>query len=542
MHLSDFSHCMEKLPRTKPSLVFPLKGSSAVRLIHNVLTPTECSSLIQNVEAVGLTAPQLFDKSIRDCQRRHTLDIAMSEEIMPRLRPFLPEVMIVDSVRWKLSRLTHHWRYVKYVKGGKFAPHWDGAKLLPNYKMTMLTVQVYLNDDFEGGSTRFYMDYQAEQKSSHDIAYGSGQVAITSDPTHAVIPRVGSVLVFDHASRSVLHDGQPVECGVKYIMRCDVLYEVIAEDVPHIALSAGLGLCHTYCPMTAQRLGTRNYIGQVWICWCALDSLGSCSDCSVNQQEEINNHLFQSRKFITDPDSNRPAVAREGCCANDESRDQTATISFAPDALWRGNRRFIVDAEKAIILFTGKRASGKDFVAAMLASHLQGVENIAVYSTALGKINKRIYAIDNGLDYERLLVDRLYKEEHRVAMVKSHAARDAVNPEWCSGAVVQEFQQSGAAVLIVSDVRRLADLRYFQRIAKEKSYVCITLRIDCSDEARSLRGWRSDDVTDSLLTETELDGSSVNWSACIDNSDHSASGNNILMEWIQFTVLPRLFA
>jgi hypothetical protein len=66
-------------------------------------------------------------------------------------------------------------------------------------QITLHTVLVYFNDDFEGGETRFHE--QLEQ---------------------TVIPKAGSVAVFQHKLR---HEGCPVVSGAKYAMRSDVIYE-----------------------------------------------------------------------------------------------------------------------------------------------------------------------------------------------------------------------------------------------------------------------------------------------------------------------------
>ena len=93
---------------------------------------------------------------------------------MLRIRPFLPEILILDGARWQLNRFTHHWRYVWYTPGGFFAPHFDGSKMLPWHEMTMFTVQIYLNEDYSGGQTRFYMDHLPKREASHPIKSGFG--------------------------------------------------------------------------------------------------------------------------------------------------------------------------------------------------------------------------------------------------------------------------------------------------------------------------------------------------------------------------------
>ena len=56
---------------------------------------------------------------------------------------------------------------------------------------------VYLNDDFAGGETEFV------------------------DLRRTIVPRTGSALLFQHM---LLHAGETVTSGVKYVLRSDVLY------------------------------------------------------------------------------------------------------------------------------------------------------------------------------------------------------------------------------------------------------------------------------------------------------------------------------
>jgi hypothetical protein len=73
----------------------------------------------------------------------------------------------------------------------------DGAFVRDAREQSFLTLMVYLNDDFEGGST----DFLAEEI--------------------RVKPERGMVLVFDHP---LVHQGAPVLRGAKYVMRTDVMY------------------------------------------------------------------------------------------------------------------------------------------------------------------------------------------------------------------------------------------------------------------------------------------------------------------------------
>ena len=138
-----FSHLLdnskeEKHNVAKRELNFVIPNSDSVREITNILDKDECKAIIDGTSSCGkdgdggFSQPTAFSKDHRDCNRIHTVDKTMSDVMMPRLRPYLPEIITIDGVRWCISRFTHHWRYVRYYPGGHFSPHYDGAKCLYN--------------------------------------------------------------------------------------------------------------------------------------------------------------------------------------------------------------------------------------------------------------------------------------------------------------------------------------------------------------------------------------------------------------------------
>ena len=69
---------------------------------------------------------------------------------------------------------------------------------------------IYLNDDFEGGATRFFKEDQPH--------YCPG------DPDKVIYsfrPTVGDALVFNSC---ITHDGAKLSQGEKYILRSEVMY------------------------------------------------------------------------------------------------------------------------------------------------------------------------------------------------------------------------------------------------------------------------------------------------------------------------------
>lgn len=494
---------------TAPRLSFVDANSSRVRLVRRALGPSECDDLIAAANQLGFSAPEMFDARDRVCERIHTVDPSLSMPMMERLAAFLPEIVVVDGARWRLSRFTHHWRFVRYFQGGHFAPHYDGSKMLPWHEMSMFTVQIYLNSqelDFTGGDTRFYMDFMPEHQASHKIIDGQSRRAFTEteslQPTHTVKPHAGDVLVFDHGGQSVFHDGEPVRSGCKYILRGDLLYVAVEEDRPVLEIPVLPPELRKWCNKTAADFGTRDFIGQVWTCECSKDKHGS------------------------------------GCCKHgidswqdDHSVPSTSIACADIDGTARECKR------RVCILLSGKRASGKDFVASVLRPSLEAA-GLSTVQCAMGSINKKAYAEKAGIDAARLEKDREFKELHRVAMVEHHKARNAEDPEWCLKQVWSEAEYAGAAVLLLTDFRTRRDHRWFSdQCGHERSLIC--LRIEASNEARSARGWQFDMVKDSLYSEVDLDAFS-GWDACLDNSGDWTTG--LVDEWVKYTVVPRVLS
>ena len=382
----------------------------------------------------------------------------------------------------------------------------------PTPCISVFTVQIYLNaeEDFTGGSTRFYPDYKPDRLASHEIKYGH---VSKFDPFTAnyrrfeVSPKTGKALVFNHVFNT-LHDGAPVLTGTKFIMRGDILYTVLPEDqhlLPSINDDEADNLQQRlWCPFTAMKHGTRNHVGEVWYCACANDKHGATLENSEGKCWHINDN--------------------ENVLEKAKNINEKSFSSKTEDD---------VEMPKVLVLVSGKRGAGKDYISDLLQSILIKQQDIKVHRTALGNMNKRLYAESVGIDLKRLMSDRAFKESHRIAMIAHHTEKNKQDPEWCvketlKGAINHD-------VMVLSDLRTWEDLEWF----KSQNIPIVTLRIRASDAIRIQRGWDPCPIKDSLNTEVGLD-EFVGWTACWDNSSDTKNGNNLLREWIVNTVIPRL--
>ena len=106
--------------------------------------------------------------------------------------------------------LNERLRFLRYDPGCFFASHMDGtfvrggeAGPARRGEKSLVTCQLYLNEGFRGGATRF-SDWRDEAARYFDV-----------------VPRTGSVLLFEHRLN---HEGCLLEIGRKYVIRTDVMY------------------------------------------------------------------------------------------------------------------------------------------------------------------------------------------------------------------------------------------------------------------------------------------------------------------------------
>jgi len=185
---------------TDPKLAFVLR---------NVLSREECERLIalseRNTYSTALLnvggGNEVLETNVRDSSRHIRDDEEMADVMFQRLRPFLPTT-------WKNSELVslnERLRFLRYDPGQRFEPHYDGTfqrkSGLKAGERSYITVQLYLNEGFEGGETTFLSE--------------SGRAPV------AYVPQTGSALLFQHR---LLHEGSAVRSGRKYTIRTDVMY------------------------------------------------------------------------------------------------------------------------------------------------------------------------------------------------------------------------------------------------------------------------------------------------------------------------------
>lgn len=185
--------------------------------LRNLLTKDECKKLISRCDAEGWSPASLeygigsgdaagsevVNVGLRDSDRCIIFDDNLASILWSRLQKIIP-----TDAFWPLQAagINECFRCLRYMNGqAGFAKHLDGSSVNKNGWLSRVTVQIYLNEVFQGGATRLCHEDDAK-----DATCGVN-----------VIPETGMALVFD---QKILHKGCPVQQGTKYTARTEIMY------------------------------------------------------------------------------------------------------------------------------------------------------------------------------------------------------------------------------------------------------------------------------------------------------------------------------
>jgi hypothetical protein len=217
--------------------------------IHNLLTPAECSDLLNVAQSsasweqamvnIGGGHQALYTET-RNCDRIILDDEVLAKKLLDRILPHLPpEIVTLENKPYvtgsgpakrkevlRLTRLNERLRFLKYTHGMYFKEHCDGSYVTPDGKeMSFVTVHIYLNGEVTSNEDD-PVEYARRRKLPVDqrpLEGGATRFHSMNLRRYLdVLPQTGSCLVFQH--RGLVHSGDDVVQGTKYTMRTDVMY------------------------------------------------------------------------------------------------------------------------------------------------------------------------------------------------------------------------------------------------------------------------------------------------------------------------------
>jgi len=174
----------------------------------NFFQSEECKKWIEYAENIGFQLQ--FHEATKDIAYRNNYRLQFNDDnlannIFQRISDILPDnINIIDNK--KAVTCSPNIRIYKYIKNQAFGCHIDESNNI-NHLISKCTVLIYLNDIYKGGKTIFYSGTIKKKKLLHEI-----------------IPIEGRLLIHGHGHRCLLHEGEIIEEGIKYVLRTDILY------------------------------------------------------------------------------------------------------------------------------------------------------------------------------------------------------------------------------------------------------------------------------------------------------------------------------
>eukprot|EP00760_Papus_ankaliazontas_P011904 PhM_4_TR15106/c0_g3_i1/m.63465/K13273/PMVK; phosphomevalonate kinase len=164
-----------------------------------------------------------------------------------------------------------------------------------------------------------------------------------------------------------------------------------------------------------------------------------------------------------------------------------------------------------VVLFSGKKCSGKDYIADQLVSLVESDERLVAelgHATLLHFADpvKRQYCNDNNVDFAKLTsrdrASRDFKEMHRMALAEYWAAHK-FSVAWVVSRLVETWQPQQQGIAVVADWRHPAELKALRLHCQNVE--TLTVRVHASDDTRRSRGWVPCPGRDTHYTEVGLD-------------------------------------
>ncbi|MEZ8193680.1 oxidoreductase [Vibrio cortegadensis] len=200
--------------------------------LRDVLLPEEVERILDEANQLGFTedAAVSLPREVRHNQNLNLIaDPKTLELIWNRCRDhFVDKYDHFAGV--KPLGINGRFRFYRYDEGDFFKMHidgsWPGSQVVNEQlvddafgdRWSMYTFLILLSDDFVGGETQFMVNSDDRTKPAHH----QGNASIESVRTPS-----GSVLCFPHGTHPAhcIHGSAPIQSGIKYIIRTDVLFE-----------------------------------------------------------------------------------------------------------------------------------------------------------------------------------------------------------------------------------------------------------------------------------------------------------------------------
>ncbi len=179
-----------------------------IKIVNNFFTETECLDVIKEAKEFGFEPAtinsregKVLNTDYRNNNKSEFKDSILVDLLNNRLKEFDEVINQFDDKEF--VGVNDFFRVYEYTEDQEFKTHKDSYFKLDDETKSEITLLIYLNEEVKGGETTIIMPYTIIQ------------------------PETGKLLLFSH---NLLHMGNKVLSGVKYVLRTDLMYKSIKND------------------------------------------------------------------------------------------------------------------------------------------------------------------------------------------------------------------------------------------------------------------------------------------------------------------------
>ena len=179
-----------------------------LQIIEDVFTKEECDKMIEASEKNKYTQAGLYTDGYgnehffldkRKSERSIIDNQDFSKFLYRKIFKYLPKKY--NNI--KIHSINNRFRFLKYNIGDYFIRHRDTNYQSPDGSISLITILIYLNENYEGAYTTFFSD-------PDDF---SGYI---------LKPKIGMVCLMD---QSIGHEVNSLINGTKYVVRTEIMYK-----------------------------------------------------------------------------------------------------------------------------------------------------------------------------------------------------------------------------------------------------------------------------------------------------------------------------
>ena len=177
--------------------------SESMKYEKPLLFPRNLDKSLKNVQRISdkniKKGKNDYENTIRDCYRIMIDSVPFAKVLEKKLKYFIPKIINND---YQFEYINPRFRFLKYENSGHFIRHKDENYISKNNEISMITILIYLNDDYQGANTKFFSD-------SYD------KIGLSLKPKN------GMVCIMQ---QNIEHEVPKIERGIKYVIRTELMY------------------------------------------------------------------------------------------------------------------------------------------------------------------------------------------------------------------------------------------------------------------------------------------------------------------------------